>query len=116
MEEYLIITQKELCEKYEITFFDTPFDLKVGVSLNVKDGILPINGLRHPVTQNTSGWYIWAGEEFNTDPDFFKPLHIFHLIDWCPDVIKYLGLPPGYRFLIADGYEDVWTDDSLLLL
>jgi hypothetical protein len=28
---------------------------------------------------------------------------------------KYLGLAPGWRFLIAPGYEDVWFDEILLL-
>jgi hypothetical protein len=26
----------------------------------------------------------------------------------------YLALPPGWRFLIAPDYEDVWFDESLL--
>ena len=29
-------------------------------------------------------------------------------------VVPYLSLPPGYRFQIADGYEDVWFDLTLL--
>jgi hypothetical protein len=74
----------------------------------------PVNGLRRPPEGGTSGWYIWAGEEFSYDPDFFVPLHVHHLDDWCPHVVKYLALPPGYRFLIADGYEDVWEDVTLL--
>ncbi|WP_459213513.1 immunity protein Imm33 domain-containing protein [Paraburkholderia caribensis] len=28
--------------------------------------------------------------------------------------MPYLGLPPGWRFLIAEGYEDVWEDAKLL--
>ena len=63
---------------------------------------------------DTSGWYIWAGEEFSKDPNFFMPLHIGHLKEWCPEIVKYLGLGPGWRFLIAPGYEDVWEDKSLL--
>ena len=46
--------------------------------------------------------------------DFFKPLHVAHLDDWCLQIIKYLGLPPGWRFLIAGDYEDVWFDKSFL--
>lgn len=56
----------------------------------------------------------WAGEELSSDPEFFVPLHVAHLEVWCPEVIPFLGLPPGWRFLIADGYEDVWQDASLL--
>lgn len=108
--------QESTCEKFNVPFFNTPSTLKVGISLNVKEGVQPINGLRHPPEGDTSGWYIWAGEEFSEDPNFFVPLHIEHLSEWCPEIIKYLGLPPGWRFLIAPNYEDVWQDPSLLEL
>jgi hypothetical protein len=106
--------QIRLCKKFGVEFRPSPEDLKVGVARNVRSGIRPINGLRHPPTESTTGWFIWAGEDFSTAPDFFVPLHAKHLEEWCPAVLKYLGLPPGWRFLIADGYEDVWYDDSLL--
>lgn len=107
--------QKEVCNKYSAEYIPSFKNFKVGISKNIRDGIMPINGLRHPIEGDTTGWYIWAGEEYSEDSDFFLPLHVEHLKDWCPLVIKYLGLPPGYRFLITDdGYEDVWEDDSLL--
>jgi hypothetical protein len=106
--------QKEICEKFGAAFLSSPLNLKVGIALNVRDAIYPINGLRHPPEGDTTGWYIWAGEEFSEDPDFFVPLHVEHLNEWCPEVVKYLGLAPGWRFLIAQAYEDVWEDDTLL--
>jgi hypothetical protein len=106
--------QNKVCEKYETEFFASPPDLKVGISTNVRDGIMPINGLRHPPKDDTTGWYIYAGEELSDDPEFFKPLHVEHLDEWCPQIKKYLGLPPGWRFLIAEDYEDVWFDENLL--
>lgn len=36
----------------------------------MKDGIFPINGLRMPIENGTTGWYIWAGEEMGTEEDF----------------------------------------------
>jgi hypothetical protein len=59
--------------------------LKVGISKNLKDLIQPINGLRHPIEGDTSGWHIWAGEHFSDDPDFFTALHIEH---WQIFVLK----------------------------
>jgi hypothetical protein len=76
--------------------------------------MMPINGLRHPPEGDTTGWYLWAGEELGADEGFFAPLCMAHLDEWCAPAIPYLGLPPGWRFLIADGYEDVWFDPSLL--
>lgn len=107
--------QKEVCKKYRAEFCSSPNDLKIGIATNVRDGIEPINGLRHLPESDTTGWYIYAGENLSDDPDFFKSLHVEHLDDWCPQVKKYLGLPPGCRFLIAGDYEDVWYDESLLL-
>jgi hypothetical protein len=81
---------------------------------NVREGVLPINGHRHAPIGETTGWYIWAGGEMSDAPDFFVPLHVAHLAVWCPDVLPFLGLPPGWRFQIAPGHEDVWEDRSLL--
>ncbi len=106
--------QKETCEKYGSKYVSSPPDKKAGVAENVRADIEPINGLRHPTEGDTTGWYIWAGEELSDSPDFFKPLHVAHLNDWCPKVKKFLGLAPGWRFLIAGDYEDVWYDATLL--
>ena len=57
--------QKELCAKFGVKFVASHSLLKVGISRNVKDGIMPINGLRHSPEGDTSGWYIWAGVEFS---------------------------------------------------
>ncbi|MBU1221213.1 hypothetical protein KKF34_00625 [Myxococcota bacterium] len=110
----IVLKQQALCKQYSAKFTPSPTFLKVGISLNVRDGILPINGLRHPPEGDTTGWYIWAGEELSDDPEFFLPLHVAHLAEWCPEALRFLGLPPGWRFLFAGKYVDVWEDLSLL--
>ena len=106
--------QKEVCLRYQAMFVAAPPGLKVGISPNVRTGLLPLNGLRHRAEGGTTGWYLWAGETMHLDADFFVPLHVEHLTVWCPAVLPFLGLPPGWRFRIADDYEDVWEDPSLL--
>ena len=106
--------QKEVCGKYGAKYTPSPLHLKVGVSESVKLGEFPLNGFRHPAENETTGWFFYSGEEMSTDDQFFKALHVIHLQEWCPKVIKFLGLPPGWRFLLAGGYEDVWFDKSLL--
>lgn len=66
----------------------------------------PLHGLRVNPVGDTCGWYIWAGD-WSDDPDFFKPIHVEHLSALCPRVLPFLQLPPGWRFLLADGHEDV---------
>lgn len=87
---------------------------KLGLALSTI-GKSPINGVRHKPTENTNGWYIWCGGEPSEDPEFFAPLHIEHIAEFLPQVVEYLNLPPGYRFLIdGSNYEDVWFGPSLL--
>jgi hypothetical protein len=113
-EDYLI-DQKILCGKFGIEWVSSEISLKIGLSDEVIKGIMPINGLRHWQEKDTTGWYIWAGEEYSNEDDFFKPHCLKHLITICPLIIQYLGLPAGYRFLIDNkGYEDVWEDKKLL--
>ena len=88
---------------------------KVGIARNVRQaGLWPINGLRHPPTEDTNGWYIWAGDELSDSPGFFAPLHVEHVAEWRDGITPYLALPPGWRFQIAPDHEDVWFDESLL--
>ena len=116
LQKSVIRLQKEICKKYNVDWFPTPPDSKIGVSKNLRNGEMPINGLRHPPENGTAGWYIWAGE-YSDAADFFEPIHVDHLNDFLPLIIKYLGLPPGWRFQINDkGYEDVWFDEKLLKL
>ena len=106
--------KRDLCRRLGAEYCPAPDNQKIGIAENVRMGLLPINGLRHPPTEDTTGWYIWAGDQMSDSPDFFAPLHVRHLDEWSPKVRKYLGLPPGWRFLVADDFEDVWFDASLL--
>lgn len=106
--------QHETCDRFGVAPVAAPLDLTVGLGRNISEGLQPINGLRHPQEGDTTGWYIWAGEDFPEDPGFFEPIHVAHLTELCPEVLPYLALPPGWRFLITTGYEDVWEDSSLL--
>lgn len=103
--------QKEICLKHNSTWKPINKKLNVGASANLdKD---PINGLRHPNEKGTIGWFIWTGEYSEAD-DFFQPICAEHLLQKRPDIIKYLGLDIGFRFLVdRNGYEDIWFDEKL---
>ncbi|MGM7777420.1 immunity protein Imm33 domain-containing protein [Arthrobacter sp. KNU-44] len=115
MNDLILSAQIQLTARFGAVPAPPSYGVKLGVAENVRSrDVLPLNGLRHPAATGTSGWFIWRGEEIGTVHDFFVPLHIEHLDSLCPEVIPYLALPPGWRFLLAPGYEDVWYDDSLL--
>ena len=107
--------QKEICKRYNSKWTPINNKLFVGASENLATD--PINGLRHPnnkeTTKGTTGWFIWSGEWSDAD-DFFKPMCAEHLLQIRPQIIRYLGLDAGFRFLAdSNGFEDVWYDEAL---
>jgi hypothetical protein len=109
------VEQLRVCERAGVDAVAVSDSDIAGVAANARDStVWPMNGLRHRPKGETSGWYLWAGEELRAEDDFFAPLHIAHLSKWRPEALPYLALPPGWRFLIAPGYEDLWYDEALL--
>ena len=106
--------QRALCQKYNAGYYPLDLNLKLGISTNFFSGALPLNGLRLPPEGALCGWFLWAGEELSDADDFFQPLHAYHLLEYRTEVVRYLALPPGWRFLVAGDYEDVWYDEQLL--
>ena len=105
--------QRRLCARVGVAPVLPAPTQKVGIALETLH-LEPLNGLRHPAEEDTCGWYFWGGTELSQAPEFFQPLHVAHLPERCPRVLKYLALPPGWRFLDAPGQEDVWNDPALL--
>ncbi len=104
--------QRNVCKAHGCEFHPALGQDKAGVALSTL-GVSPIHGLRHPPSGGTTGWYIWCGEILSDASDFFDPVCVDHLIKELPLVASLLGLPPGYRFVVADGYRDVWCDENL---
>lgn len=104
--------QLAFCRERSADYVASPGLSKIGFAISTK-GRSPLNGLRHPPQDDTNGWHLWFGE-YESAPDFFQPLHTVHIYDEFPQVIRLLGLPPGYRFLLSGNYLDVWHDPSLL--
>jgi hypothetical protein len=110
------IQQRAVCTQYGSPIVPSPGDMKVGLSRQDWGKPRIVNGLRHPLTADTAGWYFWLGDHLSQDADFFRALHVWHLPESAPSVVRYLLLAPGWRFLIdvSNGYEDVWYDPQLL--
>jgi hypothetical protein len=108
-----MFSRAELCSQYGCGSSPVGDQENVGVALTTL-GQFPVNGLRHLTTNGSTGWYIWCGETFSEAPDFFTPLCVVHAIQRLPEIDRFLGLPPGYRFLTHGEYVDVWFDANLL--
>ena len=108
------LEQKEICHEYNSLYVPPEPGSKVGIALDTL-ALTPLNALREFSENGTCGWYIWGGGEIpEDDPNFFQPLHISHLENKCPKIIKFLALAPGWRVLTAYDYLDVWFDEALL--
>ncbi|WP_235299728.1 immunity protein Imm33 domain-containing protein [Portibacter marinus] len=109
--------QETICEWQEVQPMTPESGSVVGLAVatfeNYKSTI--IHGLRHKPSSNSNGWYLWKGEYKEKD-EFFQPICYEHLSDYISeDIIQYLDLPTGYRFLVDEpNYEDVWFDQDLL--
>jgi hypothetical protein len=109
----MIQAQKAMCAKYGSRFVPSQQHLKAGIALRTLSST-PITGVRAHVKGDTTGWYIWGGE-YSAADDFYQPLCTSHLAEYCPEVLPYLGLAPGFSFIIdRNGYEDVWNDPERL--
>lgn len=108
--------QKAVCDNLKIDWLPVGINAMIAFNESLLSDTLPINGLRLPKIDNIEGWYLWSGGDIpQEDEIFFKPLHVGHLLKQRPIVLKYLGLPEGWRFQIDDnGYEDIWLDESIL--
>ncbi|WP_229262394.1 immunity protein Imm33 domain-containing protein [Duganella guangzhouensis] len=102
--------QQETCHRFDAAFVAYDQMEKVGIALATLSE-LPLNALRVKPLDGVSGWYIWGGE-YSAAGDFFLPLHIAHIEDYCALIVPYLGLAPGWRVQLAPGHEDVWFDES----
>lgn len=76
--------QAETAARFGVDPLPPDSELKVGIAGNVRAGVQPLNALRHSPEGDTSGWYIWAGEELSNDRDFFVALCWSYLDELTP--------------------------------
>jgi len=108
----LIDEQKLLCEEFDSTYIEVKADDLIAVALDsIKQE--PLVGIRkRPTAGETVTWYIYGGELQSNDEDF-EIMSVKELQEILPEVLPYLALDHGYRFMIdQDDYEDVWKEDA----
>lgn len=108
--------QKNLCEKLKVIWTPVKLDSLIAINESLFTSVQPINGIRYPIKGTFDGWYLWSGGEIQQNKiDFFKPYHVNHLLTERRIVLRFFGLPSGWRFQIDDkGHEDIWFDSSIL--
>lgn len=106
----LIAEQKLLCEEFGSAYIEVKGDDIVAVAIHTLNQD-PIVGIRKIAeTEENVSWYIYGGE-LPEGEDFFETMTIKKLQEIIPEVLPYLALDIGYRFMIdGDDYEDVWKE------
>ena len=106
----LIAEQKLLCEEFGSRYIEVKGDDVVAVAVKTLDKE-PLVGVRKaPETEENVSWFIYGGE-LGEGEDFFETMTVRELQDILPEVLPYLALQEGYRFMIdGDDYEDVWKE------
>lgn len=105
----LIAEQKLLCEEVGSAYVEVKGDDVIAVAVHTlnKDPIVGIRKLAEGEEQVS--WYIYGGELEGADS--FETMTIRKFQELAPEVLPYLALDVGYRFMIdADDYEDVWKE------
>lgn len=109
----MITLQRKICHDYGSPFQPPSAEESCGIAFNATDLNDVLHGLRHEPEGGSCGWYIWRGT-YSEDPSFFSPVCVEHMSEHAADATKFLGLAPGWRFLVHNDHEDVWFDPSLL--
>ena len=109
--EELISEQKLLCEEFESSYIKVSGDDVVAVAVNTLNQE-PIVGIRKkPEAEENVAWFIYGGE-MGKGEDFFETMTVRELQDILPEVLPYLALAEGFRFMIdREDYEDVWKEE-----
>ncbi|MBC8798477.1 hypothetical protein H0S63_22100 [Shewanella algae] len=103
-------TQHEVCMTVNAEFSPIRPDQLVVISDGVYEGE-PTEGVRYPSPQHMSGWWLTT-DLYNGDINTLKTVHAHHVAKKRPDLVKYFGLPFGYRFFARE--NDIWFDSNIM--
>ena len=97
--------KKKICGQYSSDFVLPDPGAKIGIAIDTLT-TMPITGVRRTPENGTDGWYIWGGD-YSPAVEFYQSLHLSHIGEVAPQVVPYLALAPGFKFIIDnEGYED----------
>lgn len=102
--------QSEICWEQNLIPLFPNFNQSVVISDDVYEG-KDIEGIRYDSPQDETGWYLIT-DDYNGDIKSLKMVHFYHIAFARPDIMKYLAIPPGYRFLMGNGNIQIAKDED----
>lgn len=93
--------QQQTCARFGAAFSPSAALQLAAVSDGVHEGD-PVAGVRYPPKDDDdSGWCL-STNRFDGTLDTVRREHLFHVTNDRLDVVPYLALPPGYRFVYSE--------------
>ncbi|MDR6517307.1 immunity protein Imm33 domain-containing protein [Chryseobacterium camelliae] len=101
--------QSEICWQQNFIPIFPNFNQSVIISDGVYEG-KDVEGIRYDSPQDESGWYLIT-DDYNGDLKSLKMVHFYHVAFARPDILKYLAIPYGHRFLVKRGNVQISEND-----
>jgi hypothetical protein len=103
--------QREVCARYKSGFAPPIGDQLVVIDEGIYD-IPSVEGSRYAMNADNSGW-ILIRDGWKKNVDSFVNVHVYHLLERRPDLVRFLALPVGWRFFTDGREETVEFDPSI---
>jgi len=105
----IIGKQSETCLSYnEVTLFPN-FSQNIVKSKGVYEG-KDIEGIRYDSPAHMCGWWLIT-DDYDDNINSLMNVHYYDVAFRRPDILKYLALPFGYRFLMDKGTVTISKDE-----
>lgn len=101
--------QRWVVERYGAEFDPIEEEDLVAVSASIMASGTAVDGVRYPPVGPNSGW-ILTEPGFSGTVDDLEHHHAYHVAASRPDIERYFGLPPGWRFEWSNDGEAVFRD------
>ncbi|MGR3856644.1 immunity protein Imm33 domain-containing protein [Chryseobacterium indologenes] len=106
----IIRSQSEICSQCELIPVFPNFSQQIVISKGVYEG-KDIEGIRYESPEHMSGWWLIT-DDYDDNIESLMTVHYYHVAFKRPDILKYLALPYGYRFLMGNGNIQITKDED----
>lgn len=98
--------QHWVCERYGASFDPFTDDSLVSIAPAILDPNVAVEGTRYEMSGAMAGWFL-IDEHFVGSVHDLQIEHARHVAEARPDLVRYFGLPPGWRFFRTATGESV---------
>lgn len=102
--------QSEICLQQNLIPLFPNFNQSVVISDGVYEG-KDVGGIRYESPHDESGWYLIT-DDYDDNIKSLKMVHFYHVAFARPDILKYLAIPFGYRFIMKEGNVEILKDEE----